>query len=148
MTVINQPIDQCVAVRPFNMILACRINIRYRNNVCVIETAAKLVKQILKTCEAMWLMDGDNAPIAVETMARGLEHPWALQFLPEGRLLVTERPGRMRIIAADGKERILLWNNGDVGSGSLAEQIQHWPQPPAIAERPEREPNIPAGESP
>ena len=41
--------------------------------------------------------------IAVETVARGLDHPWAIAFLPDGRLLVTERPGRMRIVATDGK---------------------------------------------
>jgi glucose/arabinose dehydrogenase len=41
--------------------------------------------------------------IAVETIARGLEHPWALAILPDGRVLVTERPGRMRIIEKDGK---------------------------------------------
>jgi glucose/arabinose dehydrogenase len=41
--------------------------------------------------------------VAVETYARGLDHPWALAFLPDGRLLVTERPGRMRIIATDQK---------------------------------------------
>jgi aldose sugar dehydrogenase len=40
--------------------------------------------------------------LALATMARGLEHPWALAFLPEGRLLVTERPGRMRVVGADG----------------------------------------------
>ncbi len=40
--------------------------------------------------------------LAVETITRGLDHPWSLAFLPDGRLLVTERPGRMRIIA-DGK---------------------------------------------
>lgn len=40
--------------------------------------------------------------IAVEPFAQGLEHPWSLAFLPDGRLLVTERPGRMRIIARDG----------------------------------------------
>ncbi len=42
-------------------------------------------------------------PIAVETIARGLDHPWALAFLPDGRMLVTERPGRMRIVTKDGK---------------------------------------------
>ncbi len=35
-------------------------------------------------------------------VASGLEHPWALAFLPDGRMLVTERPGRLRVIA-DGK---------------------------------------------
>jgi glucose/arabinose dehydrogenase len=38
-----------------------------------------------------------------ETLAAGLEHPWALAFLPEGRFLVTERPGRMRIVNAQGR---------------------------------------------
>jgi len=36
------------------------------------------------------------------TVAKGLEHPWSLAFLPDGRLLVTERPGRMRIVSVDG----------------------------------------------
>ena len=38
-----------------------------------------------------------------ETVASGLEHPWAVAFLPEGGYLVTERPGRMRVISAQGK---------------------------------------------
>ncbi|MBC7832246.1 MAG: PQQ-dependent sugar dehydrogenase, partial [Hyphomicrobium sp.] len=41
--------------------------------------------------------------IKVETFAQGLEHPWGMQFLPDGRLLVTERLGRMRLISKDGK---------------------------------------------
>jgi glucose/arabinose dehydrogenase len=41
--------------------------------------------------------------VGVETLARGLEHPWALAFLPDGRLLVTERPGRLRIVEPGGK---------------------------------------------
>jgi glucose/arabinose dehydrogenase len=42
-----------------------------------------------------------GAPKA-ETFARGLVNPWGLAFLPDGRLLVTERPGRMRLIGKDG----------------------------------------------
>jgi glucose/arabinose dehydrogenase len=41
--------------------------------------------------------------IKVETFAKGLVHPWGLAFLPDGRLLVTERPGRLRLVAKDGK---------------------------------------------
>jgi glucose/arabinose dehydrogenase len=41
--------------------------------------------------------------LKVETVAEGLVHPWGLQFLPDGRMLVTERPGRMRIVGRDGK---------------------------------------------
>jgi len=37
------------------------------------------------------------------TFARGLEHPWGLAALPDGRMLVTERPGRLRIVGRDGK---------------------------------------------
>jgi aldose sugar dehydrogenase len=39
----------------------------------------------------------------VQTVAKGLEHPWAVAFLPQGRFLVTERPGRVRVVEADGK---------------------------------------------
>jgi aldose sugar dehydrogenase len=39
----------------------------------------------------------------VETHAKGFVHPWGLAFLPDGRLLVTERPGRLRLVGTDGK---------------------------------------------
>ncbi|WP_397573109.1 PQQ-dependent sugar dehydrogenase, partial [Silanimonas sp.] len=44
----------------------------------------------------------ENGPVRVTTVAEGLEHPWGLAFLPDGRMLVTERPGRLRIVNADG----------------------------------------------
>jgi glucose/arabinose dehydrogenase len=42
-------------------------------------------------------------PIKVETLASGLKRPWALAHLPDRRMLVTERPGRLRIVTQDGK---------------------------------------------
>src|SRR5260370_772104 len=41
--------------------------------------------------------------IMIETFAKGLDHPWALAFLPDGRILVTERGGRMHLVGKDGR---------------------------------------------
>jgi len=45
----------------------------------------------------------------IETLADGLEHPWGLAFLPDGGLLITERPGRLR-----------LYKDGALQSGPIA----------------------------
>jgi aldose sugar dehydrogenase len=39
----------------------------------------------------------------VTDVAKGLEHPWGVELLPDGRFLVTERPGRMRLVGRDGR---------------------------------------------
>ncbi|WP_341912025.1 PQQ-dependent sugar dehydrogenase [Ferrovibrio terrae] len=44
----------------------------------------------------------EAASLRVVTVASGLENPWGMAFLPDGRILVTERPGRMRVVAKDG----------------------------------------------
>lgn len=58
----------------------------------------------------------------VQTVARGLAHPWGLQFLPDGRMLVTERQGRLRIVTRDGKLSAAIANVPGVygiGQGGL-----------------------------
>ena len=45
----------------------------------------------------------DKVEVIVETLARNLQNPWSLAFLPDNRMLVTERPGRLRIVDAEGK---------------------------------------------
>ena len=47
-------------------------------------------------------IDSKQGPIKVERVAKGLKQPWGLAFLPDGRMLVTERPGRLRIVTKDG----------------------------------------------
>jgi glucose/arabinose dehydrogenase len=57
----------------------------------------------------------------VETLAKGLDHPWSLAFLPDGSKLLTERSGAMRILGQDGKLSPpvagvpAVWANGQGG---------------------------------
>jgi glucose/arabinose dehydrogenase len=45
----------------------------------------------------------ERAQFRVSTVATGLEHPWGGTFLPDGRLLLTERPGRVRLLIREGE---------------------------------------------
>lgn len=70
--------------------------------------------------------DSEHGTVTVTEVARGLEHPWALAFLPDGRMLVTERPGRMRVIAKDGALSAPLANVPAVharGQGGLLDVV-------------------------
>lgn len=62
------------------------------------------------------------------TVARGLEHPWGLAFLPDGRMLVSERPGRLRLVARDGAVSAPLKGVPAVfasGQGGLLDVVLH-----------------------
>jgi glucose/arabinose dehydrogenase len=41
--------------------------------------------------------------VKVQVLANGLQNPWALAFLPDGQILITERPGRLRLLSRDGR---------------------------------------------
>ena len=46
------------------------------------------------------VVESEEHAFRVVTVATGLDHPWGLAFLPDGRMLVTERPGRLRTVTA------------------------------------------------
>ncbi|MEQ8291602.1 MAG: PQQ-dependent sugar dehydrogenase [Roseovarius sp.] len=51
-------------------------------------------------------LDSSAGKLNVETVAEGLNAPWAIGFLPDGGILVTERPGRLLLIGEDGKQPV------------------------------------------
>ncbi len=52
---------------------------------------------------AAQVFDTQHGKLRVVTVAKGLVHPWSVAFLPDGRMLVTERPGRLRYVSKDGR---------------------------------------------
>ena len=63
---------------------------------CALLTATSALAEPAETIKTQ------KIDVKVEAIATGLEHPWAVEVLPDGAYLVTERPGRMRLIR-DGK---------------------------------------------
>tara|TARA_R110000868_G_scaffold179503_7_gene419556 strand:+ start:5307 stop:6437 length:1131 start_codon:yes stop_codon:yes gene_type:complete len=57
----------------------------------------------ITVAQADEIITTEKVRIKVETFADGLENPWGLVFLPDGRALVTERDGRLRFVSSDGK---------------------------------------------
>jgi glucose/arabinose dehydrogenase len=77
------------------------------------------------------IIKSERQTFRIEVVAPGLETPWGLAFLPDGRLLVTERPGRLRIIdkgkllpdAVQGTPKV--WERQDAGMLDVAIHPQY-----------------------
>lgn len=74
------------------------------------------------------LIDTEEISITIDTLATGLENPWGMTFLPDGRILIAERPGRLRVFAM-GELRDApvqgipeIW---DHGQGGLLDVVLH-----------------------
>ncbi len=66
------------------------------------------------------IISSSAGSLTIQTVASGLVNPWSLAFLPDGRMLVTERPGRMRIVAHNGQLSPALGNVPKVYAQSQA----------------------------
>ena len=48
--------------------------------------------------EGPWQIETESGTVQVSVLSRDLQSPWSLVFLPDGDMLLTERPGRLRVI--------------------------------------------------
>lgn len=67
-----------------------------------------------------------SSPLRVTQITDGLNNPWGMAFLPDGRILVTERNGNMRIVDNDGKKSPALTGLPDIvsrGQGGLLDVV-------------------------
>lgn len=72
----------------------------YRFGIVVLVVAAGLIP--LGDAGAQTVKSEEHS-FRVVTVVKGLDHPWGLAFLPDGGMLVTERPGRLRMVGKDGR---------------------------------------------
>ena len=69
----------------------------------------------------------------VTVLAKGLERPWAVEPLPDGDLLITEKPGRLRIVSAKGEVGPPIGGLLPVGSGGVSAASRQGGMPPITA---------------
>ena len=79
---------------------------------------------------AYTVLQTERHAVRVTILTDGLEHPWSLAFLPDGRMLVTERAGRLRYVEADGTLdrtpiRGLPSAVAEAGQGGLHDVVLH-----------------------
>jgi glucose/arabinose dehydrogenase len=73
--------------------------VRFNNNIPVAPTGIQVPPL---PAEPVTYNTAEGQDIRVMVFTRGLVQPWSIAFLPDGNMLVTERPGRLRLVHADG----------------------------------------------
>ncbi|AVA22272.1 glucose/sorbosone dehydrogenase protein [Rhizobium sp. NXC24] len=93
----------------------------HRTGYCTVLAASALLMANAALADPVKTIGTQKVKVKIETIASGLDHPWAVEVLPDGAYLVTERPGRMRVIR-DGQTSAPIAGVPDVyarGQGGL-----------------------------
>jgi glucose/arabinose dehydrogenase len=77
----------------------------HRRRFVLAATTALAAPSVVRAQETL---KSAKASYRLTTLSRDLEQPWSLAFLPDGRILITERPGRLRVFANGRQERTPL----------------------------------------
>lgn len=97
----------------------------FPRNIAKVFLLSFLVTAALAQGKAIEIKDS-SLPLRITTVTEGLNNPWSMTFLPDGRMLVTERSGIMRIVSADGKKGPALAGLPDIfsrGQGGLLDVV-------------------------
>ena len=81
------------------------------------------------------VFSSEKTRFRVVTVAEGLERPWSVAFLPDGRMLVTEKPGKLRLVGRDGTVSKPIANVPEVLSRGQAGLLDVVPSPRFAADR-------------
>ncbi|BBI52682.1 hypothetical protein HORIV_51030 [Vreelandella olivaria] len=85
----------------------------------------------INTAEAETIQESletDHLTLSIERIADGFEHPWAVAFLPDGRYLVSERSGQLKLVDPGSGEAHTLEGMPEVstrGQGGLLDVVLH-----------------------
>jgi glucose/arabinose dehydrogenase len=95
--------------------MATRIN--SRNQTMLSAQNWRLFPAAMAIASSLLAPGAQAQEVRADIVASGLQNPWALAFLPDGRFLVTERPGRLRLLAADGATSVTVAGLPEIAAG-------------------------------
>lgn len=92
------------------------------NRITLTIVFSVLVAAAFPACARDQVSSSEAGALRVETFADGLAYPWGMTFLPDGGMLVTEKPGQLRLVSTEGRVSVPITGLPEVearGQGGL-----------------------------